>query len=61
MRLLCLACNEGPVKWDDEDRVAHGDTSDLETSSTCRSCGFVYEEGLKTYTEMLRDKNERHR
>lgn len=58
MKLLCLNCGEGPIHWDDPERVMNGDADDLETPMTCVTCGFKYEEGMLTYQQMMKEREK---
>ena len=50
MKLLCLKCNGGPIKWDDPE------VKSLDDDMTCQECGFIYH-GMGNYSELAMGEN----
>jgi hypothetical protein len=50
--LICQKCNEGFLYWID----TH--VHDLEDPMKCKSCGYVYETGMKEFTEFYKESEK---
>ena len=51
MNLVCLECDEGPLKWDDPE------VKSLDDPMTCQNCGFIYL-GMGAYIKERDDRGD---